>query len=93
MCTEWLLAFAVALLIGRIWTPKPMPESDDFAEELSGDTEQTPMQERLADAATVTGWTMFGLSFAHIHEVLQCIALIGATACSLAAAWYYIRKS
>lgn len=71
-----------------------MPESDDFAQELSGDSVETSnMQERLADVATVTGWTMFGLSFAHIHEVLQCLALLGATACSLAGAWYYVSRA
>lgn len=51
------------------------------------------MQERLADAGVIASWSLFGLSFTQVNEVLQALAFMAAIVTSIAAARYYIRNT
>jgi len=51
------------------------------------------VKEVAAGAATAGSWTLWGISLTQVNEVLQAIAFIAATACSIAAYVYYRKKS
>lgn len=51
------------------------------------------LAEGAAGASAVGGWVLFGVSLAQAIQIAQLLSLIAATACSIAALVYYIRKA
>lgn len=50
-------------------------------------------KEVAAGAGTIGSWTLWGISLTQVNQVLQAIAFIAATACSIAAFIYYRKKT
>lgn len=48
--------------------------------------------ERIADAAAVGGWALFGFSMTQVNEYLTALSLLAATFASIAAGIYYLTR-